>query len=217
MLSSPTCLVPYMLSCLTCYLPYVLSCPSALCTTCFGTSRALGALVSQVSCVLRVLVPNMPRALGALVSYVPRTLHASCLPCCRIPRVSYLGYFFVLCLVSHVPRVSRALCSMCPPALWALLSHVPLVPCNLRTLCANTTFCTLEFPCLTFLFFCSLLACEQIQFADNTLKWLSALIILAQLKVHLKLNLIITKSHSRTVLMKKQQNFQIHLELKRQR
>ena len=37
-------------------------------------------------------------------------------------------------------------------------------------------------------------------------------IISAQLKVNFKLNIITIKSHSHTVLMKKQQNFQIHLE-----
>ena len=42
-------------------------------------------------------------------------------------------------------------------------------------------------------------------------------IILAQLKVNSKLSVIIIKSHSHTVLDKKQQNFEIHFELKRQR
>ena len=42
-------------------------------------------------------------------------------------------------------------------------------------------------------------------------------IILPQLKVYLKLRIIIIKIHSNTVLMKKQQNFQIRLEFKRQR
>ena len=40
-------------------------------------------------------------------------------------------------------------------------------------------------------------------------------IILAQLKMNLTLSIIIIKSHSHTVLMKKQQNFQIHLDLKK--
>ena len=42
-------------------------------------------------------------------------------------------------------------------------------------------------------------------------------IILTQLKVNLKLSMIIIKSHTLTVLMKKQKEFQMHSELKRQR
>ena len=78
---------------------------------------------------------------------------------------------------------------------------------------------------------------RKIQFASNNLKWgsieeqydlfeffeiwkhiyVKPKIILAQMKGNLKLSVMFIKIHSHTVLIKKQQNFQIHLELERQR
>ena len=124
-----TCLVPYVLSCLTCLVLHVLSC-----TTC---------LVPYVLSCFTCLMPYVFRFLRPLVSRMPRTLHP------LAPNVHC-----ALCvLVSHVPCISRALCLLCPHALWAPFSYLLLVSRTLSTLCSNTTFYTLEFPCLRSYFF----------------------------------------------------------------
>ena len=103
--------------------------------------RELRALVPYVPRVLRVLVPHVSCAIRALVPHVPRALHD---PVLQVPRA--LNVLMPHVLVLQVPR---SLCS-----LYTLLSR------TLHTLCPNITFCALEFPCLTLLFFCLFANCD---------------------------------------------------------
>ena len=127
--------VPYVLSCPTCLVPSVLSCLTCLVP---HVPRALPVLVPYVSGASRVLARYVPRAPRALAFYVLRAQHASC-----------HTYF----------------CASC--SMWLCVSHFmspfssrTLLFCTLRTLCPNITFCALEIPCITLLFFCSFATCD---------------------------------------------------------
>ena len=114
---------------------YVLNVPRALRALVPHVPRALHALVPYVPSVLRALVPHVPCVLRAPVLHVPRALrvfmpHVFCTSPASCPMWPYASRF------------------MNPFSLGTLLSH------TLRTLCANTTFCALKFPCLPLLFFC---------------------------------------------------------------
>ena len=99
-------------------------------------------------------VPYVPQVL-----YVPRARasHVSCSTCSCASRAllpTVLSY--PTCLVPHVPR------ALCAP-----LFQVPRASCVLYSmwpralrLCPNITFCALEFPCITLLFFCSFATCD---------------------------------------------------------
>ena len=115
-----------------------------MCPTC---SRVPRALLPYVSHALRALVPYVTRALRALVPYV--------LSYPKCPT----------CLMSHVPGALRALV---PHTLRVPVFHVSqasrfkssfslrtLLFRTLRILYPSVTFCALEFPCFTLLFFCS--------------------------------------------------------------
>ena len=167
-------------------------------------------------CVLRTLVlyvsecPAFSRFSLTSCFTFSRASRASCPTCCRSQRVScpmcfrsrpawYIFYVllcptcfvfyvlscltcFALCvLLSH--HVPCALCVLVPPhPLWALFPYLPLV---LRTLS------TLYHSNITYMY----------------IIYMKPKTILAQLKVNLKLSIIIIKIHSHTALMKKQQNF----------
>ena len=94
----------------------------------------------------------MSRALRALVSYVLRVLRA---PVLHIPRA-------LRGLVPHMLCASRASWPMRPHASHFIspFSLRTLLSRTLSTLCPNITFCALEFPCFTLLFFYLFATCE---------------------------------------------------------
>ena len=94
---------------------------------------ALRALVPYVPRVPRALLPYVSHALRALVPHVTRALRALVPHTLRVP-------------VFHVPQASRFKSSF---SLRTLLFR------TLRILYPSVTFCALEFPCFTLLFFCS--------------------------------------------------------------
>ena len=106
------------------YVPYLLSCRT--CLVCHMLSCLTYSRVQSALC------PTCSRSLRALASQVPRVLCVLILP---------------------MRSVSCALFPICPHDLWAYFSNVPLVPRTFNTLCANISFFTLEFTCLTLLFF----------------------------------------------------------------
>ena len=122
-------LVPYGFSCLTCLVSYVLSI-----STC---SRVLHAIVSHVPRAIRGIVPHVACALRAPVFHVPLAFFFFFL--------FFYNAKYVKCLVPYWPRVSRFMSRF---SLRILLFR------TLRTLCPSITFCALEFPCISLLFFC---------------------------------------------------------------
>ena len=135
------------------YVPYVLSCPTGSrasrvsCPMCF---RSLRALVSYMLSCPTFLVPYVVSYLMWLVPYV--LLCFTCL-------VLFFFFFiynakYIKCLVPYWPRVSRF---MSPFSLRILLFR------TLRTLCPSITFCALEFPCISLLFFCSFSTCDFLE------------------------------------------------------
>ena len=151
--------------------------------------RALRALVPHVPHSLRSLRPYVPCALRALVSHLPSTLRVSCPTCFRALRVSCLTCSRVLRAsnptCSCAPRVSCNMCCCVSPAscFTCLVSCVDsclalyetfflrtLLFRNLHTLCPNITFCVLEFPCITLLFFCWFAACDFFEEIYRTVK-----------------------------------------------
>ena len=112
-------------------------------------SRASRASCLTCSCVLRALVP---RALGALVPYVLL---------CPTSLVPYM-LSYLTCSSAYILCTSRNSCPiwsqdwrfMSPFSLRTLLSR------TLRILCPNITYCALEFPCFTLLFFCLSATCD---------------------------------------------------------
>ena len=130
-------LVPYGFSCLTCLVSYVLS-------------------ISACSRVLHAIVSHVPRAIRGIVPHVACALRA---PVFHVPRAFFFFFFFynakyIKCLVPYWPRVSRF---MSPFSLRILLFR------TLRTLCPSITFCALEFPCISLLFFCSFSTCDFLE------------------------------------------------------
>ena len=138
----------------------------------------------------------VPRILRAPVLHVPYDLHALVPP---MPRALVL-------------RVSHTLCQMCPQTLWVLFPYVPLVTCTLRVLYVRRSlFLLLNFHASCFYFSVHFRSVHLVPYLEPNIK---PKIILTQLKVNLKLSIIIIKFHSNTVLMKKQQNIQIPLDSK---
>ena len=111
--------------------------------------RTPRALLSYVPCASSALVPQVSRALRALVPCV--LLRLTCL----VPYVLSC----LACLVSHVSCALFAYVHSCFRNLF-MSPYVPLASRALRTLCANITFCALEFLCLTFLYFYSFSTCD---------------------------------------------------------
>ena len=139
-----------MLSSLTCLVHYL--------------SRALHAVMPNVPRALRTFHPACYPASPDLFPTFSLVLHdsslvcscascASCPVCCRVPP----------CLLPNVP------CILCTLVLYGIvLPYLPLVFRNISTLSANVTFCTLEFLCITLLFFRWFPACDF--FGRNLLK-----------------------------------------------
>ena len=134
---------------------------------------AIYFLVSNAPYPPRAVVPDVLRALHPLVPYVTRIIRALLLHVSRVLRtiVSHVLVPCVLlsftCLLPYVfscrtwSCASLAMCPMYPCTLRARFPYVHLVPRALH-LCANITFCALEFPCLTLLFFYSFRNCERV-------------------------------------------------------
>ena len=150
----PLVLIPYLLSCSMCLLLYVLLYSLASCPTCSRASCAILPHVPRVrpTCThaSRASCPKCSRALQAFYPKSSRALFASFTMCSLVSRAS--------CLASYnAPRASCTVCSCAlhTSCLTCLVPSEPffslrtlLVPRNLSTLCANITFCALEFPCL---------------------------------------------------------------------
>ena len=96
-----------------------------------------------MSCVPHALVPYVLSCSKCLVPYMLSFIACSCISSASCP----------MCSNSSMRSVSCALFPICPHDLWAYFSNVPLVPRTFNTLCANISFFTLEFTCLTLLFF----------------------------------------------------------------
>ena len=121
------------------------TCCRAWCPSCFTSSRSLRDSYHTCSPALRVSCPTYYRVSRARALRAPK-LHVSLALCVLVPHV-------VLCLTCHVSYV--------PLYFKSSFSLRNLVPRALH-LCANITFCALEFPCLTLLFFYSFRNCERV-------------------------------------------------------
>ena len=143
MLSCPTYLMFYVVSCLTCIVPYMCSCSRCFMfyvLSCLKYHMLSCASSAACSCALRVLPTYMLLCPTCLVSYV---LSLFWLPC-LVPSVfwfpRWLVPYVLSCFMSHF--------------FWHTLSALYL------TLCANISFCALEFPHLTLLYLRSFLPCD---------------------------------------------------------
>ena len=106
-------------------------------------SRVLCVSCPTCSCVLRASCPTCSRASHTSCLRWFRTSHALCFTCF----VTYVAS----CLGPMWPYASHFIS---PFSLRTLLSR------TLSTLCPNITFCALEFPCFTLLFFYLFATCE---------------------------------------------------------
>ena len=140
-------LVLYIPNALLALVLYALSCPTYYCAS---RVPCPACLLPYVPSCLRCLVPNVPCAPRALVSYV--LLCTTCL----VPYV-------LSCPTYHTcSHASRDFDPMWLRAsrFMSLFSLRTLLSCTLLILCPNNTFWTLEFPCLTLLFFCLFATCD---------------------------------------------------------
>ena len=121
----------------------------------------------RCSCAQRASCCACSRAPYALVPDAPGALHA--LVPCGLPILRALVLYFCRFLCALLSHMLRALCLLVSPCLVPSVFscfmspfslHTLFVPCTLNTLCANITFCALEFPCHTLLFFYSFSTCE---------------------------------------------------------
>ena len=135
------------------------------CPTCSRALRVLVPHVSRVLCAFDLYVLSCPTCYCVPRSSCHtwyRTSCGLCPTCSCVSRASCFFFFFfflynakyIKCLVPYWPRVSRF---MSPFSLRILLFR------TLRTLCPSITFCALEFPCISLLFFCSFSTCDFLE------------------------------------------------------
>ena len=134
------------------------------CPTCSRALRVLVPHVSRVLCAFDLYVLSCPTCYRVPRSSCHtwyRTSCGLCPTCSCVSRASCFCFFFffynakyIKCLVPYWPRVSRF---MSPFSLRILLFR------TLRTLCPSITFCALEFPCISLLFFCSFSTCDFLE------------------------------------------------------
>ena len=127
------------------------------CPTCSRALRVLVPHVSRVLCAFDLYVLSCPTCYRVPRSSCHtwyRTSCGLCPTCSCVSRASCFFFFFFFffynakynkCLVPYWPRVSRFMSRF---SLRILLFR------TLRTLCPSITFCALEFPCISLLFFC---------------------------------------------------------------
>ena len=141
-------------------------------------SAKLPALCAPISYVLRVIFcltySSAPRASR---KSCPACFRASCFMCshasCSTCSPSHNAFVPYVPYEPRVPRTSFSTCSCDSRVSYSMWPHAlcfmsfflrTLLFRTLHSLCANITFFALEFPCITFLFFCSFATKEKTLF-----------------------------------------------------
>ena len=190
-------LAPYVLSCLACFMPYVLSFPTCLvpyvlsCLTC---------LVPQGPLTMRALVPHMLRVLLAPVFHVPRASRASWPMWLSVSR--FKSPFSLRTLLF---RTLLTLCSNITFSTFAFPSLMLLTFCSFASCDFFGKFTKVKTNIVFQYYFEVMISLYQQYDIFNYLKpntntlHMKLQIIFAQVKVNLKLSIVIIKSYSHRI------------------